>query len=88
MKKCVPGEELLKKELAKWLVKCREDRGLFQVDLASKLDISPQALSCYERGSHYISLPRLMQIVELFNIPLEKFFRDLIRIKRKIDKDL
>ena len=50
------------------LKKARTDKNLTQEKLAEKLDVSIAFLSRIERGSSHISLKRLSQICDIFNL--------------------
>jgi len=49
----------------------RQDKGLTQDELASKLGITPQAVSRWERGNSMPDIEFLLPLSQLLNIPLE-----------------
>jgi len=46
----------------------REKHGLKQINLANALQVSPQAVSKWEKGANYPDLPILMKIARLFDV--------------------
>jgi transcriptional regulator with XRE-family HTH domain len=46
----------------------REKHGLKQINLANALQVSPQAVSKWEKGANYPDLPVLIKIARLFNV--------------------
>ncbi len=52
----------------------RMARGMSQVELAKKIGISFQQLQKYESGSNRLTVGRLMQLVEVLNVPVQHFF--------------
>jgi len=46
----------------------REKHGLKQINLANALQVSPQAVSKWEKGANYPDLPVLMKIAGLFDV--------------------
>ncbi len=53
----------------------RKRRGLTQMELAEKLDISYQQLQKYETGKNRISASRLAVIAGALNVPVTVFFK-------------
>lgn len=54
----------------------RKAKGISQMELAEKLDISYIQLQKYEYGTANISINRLVQIAEALNVPINTFFLD------------
>lgn len=50
----------------------RELKGLTQADLAERLDFSYEYVCRVERGQKYISLRKLFQIADIFEIGINK----------------
>lgn len=65
------------------LTKLRKERGLSQEDLASKLNVSRQAVSKWESNSAYPETEKIVAICKLFNTS----FDELIGIKESTTKE-
>ncbi len=66
----------LDKIIGKRIRYLRQISGLTQAELALKLNISPQQLQKYEKGSNKISASRLEALAEILNAPVNEFFVD------------
>ncbi len=49
----------------------REKHGLKQINLANALQVSPQAVSKWERGANYPDIPILLRIAALFDVSID-----------------
>lgn len=56
------------------IVTARETRGMSQIDLASKLDITSQQLSKWERGEVVPSVNKLADIANAIECPVAFFY--------------
>jgi putative transcriptional regulator len=54
----------------------RAERGWSQADLASRLDVSRQAVNAIETGKYDPSLPLAFKLARLFEQPIEQIFSD------------
>ena len=54
----------------------RAERDWSQAELASRLEVSRQAINAIETGKHDPSLPLAFRISRLFTLPIEKIFDD------------
>ncbi len=54
----------------------RAERQWSQADLATKLDVSRQAVNAIETGKHDPSLPLAFRIARLFQLRIEEIFDD------------
>lgn len=65
----------------------RENLGYSQVQLAQKMHVTRQAISRWENNKVYPSLLSLMDLAELYQIPVEKFLKDEdYQVVNEIDK--
>lgn len=73
------------------IAELRKEKGLNQVGLGLKLNVSQKMISSYERGTHQPSIDTLIQMSKLFNVsvdyiignsdiktPAEKFSKDFL----------
>jgi transcriptional regulator with XRE-family HTH domain len=51
----------------------RKAAGMSQMRLADKIGVSYQQVQKYEKGASKLSVPRLMQIAEIFGVPVTAF---------------
>ena len=51
----------------------RKAAGLSQMKLADKIGVSYQQVQKYEKGTSKLSVPRLMQIADVFAVPVTAF---------------
>lgn len=49
----------------------REQHGLKQINLANALQVTPQAVSKWERGTNYPDIPLLLRIAALFDVSID-----------------
>ena len=54
----------------------RKAAGMSQMRLADKIGVSYQQVQKYEKGASKLSVPRLMQIAEVFGVPVTAFLDD------------
>ena len=54
----------------------RKAAGMSQMRLADKIGVSYQQVQKYEKGASKLSVPRLMQIAEVFRVPVTAFLED------------
>lgn len=54
----------------------RKAAGMSQMRLADKIGVSYQQVQKYEKGASKLSVPRLMQIAEVFGVPVTAFLED------------
>lgn len=54
----------------------RKASGMSQMRLADKIGVSYQQVQKYEKGASKLSVPRLMQIAEVFGVPVTAFLDD------------
>ena len=78
------GKGVTKYHIGKVIREARRAARMSQMQLAEKVGISYQQIQKYEKGASELSLPRLSQIAEVLDIPLESFFskEDLIAERR------
>jgi transcriptional regulator with XRE-family HTH domain len=54
----------------------RKAAGMSQMRLADRIGVSYQQVQKYEKGASKLSVPRLMQIAEVFGVPVTAFLED------------
>ncbi len=54
----------------------RKERGLTQIDLAERIDVSFQQIQKYEKGETNITVARLYGLAEALEIPVIAFFTE------------
>ena len=54
----------------------RKAAGMSQMRLADKIGVSYQQVQKYEKGTSKLSVPRLLQIAEVFGVPVTAFLED------------
>jgi transcriptional regulator with XRE-family HTH domain len=54
----------------------RKAAGMSQMRLADKIGVSYQQIQKYEKGASKLSVPRLMQIADVFAVPVTAFLED------------
>lgn len=59
----------------------RKQRGMTQLELAEKLDISRQAVSRWEQGTSEPSTENLVSIGKLFGVPVDDLVNDAIQLQ-------
>lgn len=57
------------------LSRIRNEKELKQSDIASRIFVTPQTVSKWERGQSYPELEKMIQIAELLHVPLEELFQ-------------
>lgn len=63
-----------KKNIGELLRKIRKEKGLSQMELAERLDISYQQIQKYEKGISNLSASRLMEIAKVLGVSISAFF--------------
>jgi transcriptional regulator with XRE-family HTH domain len=58
------------REIGDQIRRLRREKGISQIELAEKLNISFQQVQKYENGKSKISVDRIFQIVEVLSIPI------------------
>ncbi len=76
--------EKLKIQLGSNIAMHRKRFGLTQAALAEKLNFSDKAVSKWERGESMPDVSTLMQLAELFDVPMDVLVRD----KKELPKDV
>lgn len=59
----------------------RKQRGMTQIELAEKLDVSRQAVSRWEQGTSKPSTENLVSIGKLFGVPVDNLVNDAIQLQ-------
>lgn len=70
-----------KKGIGQTIKGLRKVRGISQMELAEKINVSYQQIQKYEKGVSSISVDRLKQIARALNVPTSSFFmndRDVV----------
>jgi transcriptional regulator with XRE-family HTH domain len=67
---------MIYKNIGKRIQKAREEAGLSQEELSSRLGYTQAALSNYELGKRRLYLPNIEQIAKELNKPLSYFIED------------
>ncbi len=67
----------LTESIGKRLAQLRKEHHMTQEQLAEKLDISIKHCSCVERGTASLSLERMLDVCELFNVTLDYLIRGI-----------
>ncbi len=65
------------KEIGYRIQIAREEAGLNQKELSEMLGVSQASLSNYEKGKRRVYYPRLQEIADILNRPLEYFMRPI-----------
>jgi transcriptional regulator with XRE-family HTH domain len=73
---------MLNKNIGKMIQKAREDAGLSQEELASRLGCTQAALSNYELGKRRLYLANIEQIAKVLNKPLGYFLENQVERSR------
>jgi transcriptional regulator with XRE-family HTH domain len=63
-------EQMSAKQLGRALAAARADAGLTQEQVAEHLDVFVETVSRFERGANWPTVPRLLQLAELYGIPV------------------
>lgn len=61
----------MKSDLSKMLKELRKEHKLTQTEIAKKINISQRAYSFYENGEREPSIETLINIAELYQIPID-----------------
>lgn len=67
---------MIYKKIGKMIQKAREEAGLSQEELASRLSLTQAALSNYELGKRRLYLKNVEQIAKVLNKPIGYFMED------------
>jgi transcriptional regulator with XRE-family HTH domain len=73
------GEEerrTMSKEIGKMIREMRKAAGMSQMQLADKIGVSYQQVQKYEKGASKLNVPRLLQIAEIFGVPVMTFLEE------------
>jgi transcriptional regulator with XRE-family HTH domain len=62
--------------IGKLIREMRKAAGMSQMRLADKIGVSYQQVQKYEKGTSKLSVPRLIQIAEVFSVPVTAFLED------------
>lgn len=73
-----PRANELDRQVGARIRQLRVERGLSQGELATKIGVTYQQMHKYERGLNRISVGRLGDLVEVFEISITDFFSGLI----------
>jgi|Deesub1362A_J573_1020465.scaffolds.fasta_scaffold00077_102 transcriptional regulator with XRE-family HTH domain len=60
-------------QVGRFIKEARTSKGMSQMELARKIDVSYQQVQKYEKGISNISLFRLEQIAKALNVPVKSF---------------
>jgi len=63
-----------KKNIGDLLRKIRKEKGLSQMELAERVDLSYQQIQKYEKGISNLSVSRLADIAKALGVPISAFF--------------
>lgn len=63
----------MKNDIGSKIRELRKLAGMSQMRLADKIGVSYQQVQKYEKGASKLSVPRLMQIADVFGVPPESF---------------
>lgn len=63
----------MEKDLGSLIRQMRKSAGMSQMKLADKLGVSYQQVQKYEKGASKLSVPRLLQIADIFSVPVTAF---------------
>ena len=66
-----------KNNFARNIVYLRKQRGITQAQLAQSLSYTDKAVSKWERGESMPDIAAMIQISEMFNVPIDCLIRDL-----------
>jgi transcriptional regulator with XRE-family HTH domain len=64
------------KEIGTLIREMRKAAGMSQMKLAEKIGVSYQQVQKYEKGASKLNVPRLMQIAEVFGVPVTAFLEE------------
>ena len=65
----------MQNDIGSMIRKLRKAAAMSQSMLADKIGVSYQQVQKYEKGASKLSVPRLLQIADVFGIPPESFLR-------------
>lgn len=77
--------DISQKRLADLLRRAREDKGLSQEEVASKLDIPRPAISQFENGNRRVTALELARLAKLYGRPLSFFAQEEPRNSDRLD---
>ncbi len=69
---------MINERIGRLIKRFRKERGLTQIELAEKINVSFQQIQKYEKGTTKISVNRLLDISKALEIPVQNFFEDRI----------
>jgi transcriptional regulator with XRE-family HTH domain len=70
------GKVKMSKNIGERLRGLRKTAGMTQMGLADKVGVSYQQIQKYEKGTSKLSVPRLMQLADIFGIPFTAIIED------------
>lgn len=73
--------------LADQLKSSRENKGLSQMDVAKKLNITRQSISKWETGKGYPDLDNLVLLSEIYEISIDELLKENQMLKNKIKEN-
>jgi transcriptional regulator with XRE-family HTH domain len=68
-------EQKTAKQLGRALAAARADAGLTQEQVAEHLGVFVETVSRFERGANWPTVPRLLQLAELYGIPVSSLLQ-------------
>ena len=69
------NEQKTAKHLGRALAAARADADLTQEQVAEHLGVFVETVSRFERGTHWPTIPRLLELAELYRIPVSTLLR-------------
>lgn len=66
----------MSREIGKMIREMRKAAGMSQMQLADKIGVSYQQVQKYEKGASKLNVPRLLQIAEIFSVPVMTFLEE------------
>jgi transcriptional regulator with XRE-family HTH domain len=76
MKKGYEERNAMSREIGKMIREMRKAAGMSQMQLADKIGVSYQQVQKYEKGASKLNVPRLLQIAEIFSVPVMTFLEE------------
>jgi transcriptional regulator with XRE-family HTH domain len=68
--------QAMSREIGKMIREMRKAAGMSQMQLADKIGVSYQQVQKYEKGASKLNVPRLLQIAEIFGVPVMTFLEE------------
>ncbi len=76
----------IKSIVAKRIARLRQEKGLTQLELAEKLNYSDKAVSKWERAESMPDISVLVEIADMFSVPLDYLVREEYKLPEKSKK--